>query len=93
MFCKVCKKYGKPPTSARGAWVTKPINNWVKATEFLKQHEKSDWHKTSVEVQFLSKLASTSSQSITDRLTAIREEEKKSNRNLVKMLIRSLYFF
>lgn len=45
MFCQVCKQYGKPPASARGAWVTKPVNNWVKATELLRQHEKSDWHQ------------------------------------------------
>ena len=33
MFCSVCKKYGKPPVQARGAWVQRPVNNWVKATE------------------------------------------------------------
>jgi hypothetical protein len=24
MFCSVCKKYGKPPVQARGAWVQRP---------------------------------------------------------------------
>ena len=37
MFCAICKKYGKPPPSARGAWVSKPISNWVKETELMRQ--------------------------------------------------------
>ena len=45
MFCSVCKKYGKPPVQARGAWVQCPVANWVKATELLNKHEKSEWHK------------------------------------------------
>ncbi len=65
-FCGVCKKYGKPPASARGAWVTKPISNWIKATELLKQHEMSEWHLASVEVQAMASLASTSGGTIAD---------------------------
>ena len=38
MLCSVCKKYGKPPVQARGAWA---INNWPKATYLLKKHESS----------------------------------------------------
>ena len=60
MFCEICRKYGKPPASARGAWTSKPVKNWVKATELLRQHEKSEWHLASVEVQAMSSLASTS---------------------------------
>ncbi len=44
MFCTPCQKYGKPPVQARGAWVTRPISNWVKATELLSKHENSEWH-------------------------------------------------
>ena len=35
MLCSVCTKYGKPPIQARGAWVTRAINNWPKATDLL----------------------------------------------------------
>jgi len=49
MFCTFCKKHGKPPAVARGAWTSRPVNNWVKATELLKKHEQSDWHLASVE--------------------------------------------
>ena len=33
MVCTVCKDYGKVPVQARGAWVTRAVDNWVKATE------------------------------------------------------------
>ena len=44
MLCSVCTNYGKPPVQARGAWVTRAINNWPKATDLLKKHESSEWH-------------------------------------------------
>ena len=47
MLCSVCTKYGKPPVQARGAWVTRAINNWPKATNLLKKHESSEWHGSS----------------------------------------------
>ena len=84
MFCGVCKKYGRPPASARGAWVTKPISNQVKATE-------PEWHLVSVEVQAMAKFASTSGGSIADRLIAIDDEERKNNRDVVKIILRSLF--
>ncbi len=31
MLCSICKEHGKVPVQARGAWVTRPVNNWVKA--------------------------------------------------------------
>ena len=57
MFCSVCKKYGKPPVQARGAWVQRPVNNWVKATELLNRHEKSEWHKVAFEKHILAESA------------------------------------
>ena len=39
MFCTFCMKYGKPPVVARGAWTSRPVNNWVEATELLNKHE------------------------------------------------------
>ena len=49
MVCIVCKAYGKVPVQARGAWVTRPVSNWVKATALLKKHDKSEWHVAAVE--------------------------------------------
>ena len=53
MLCSLCKQFGNPPSQAHGAWVTRPICNWVKATELLTKHEKSDWHRASVEASTL----------------------------------------
>ena len=39
----------------------------------------------------MANLASTPGGSIADRLIAIGEEERKNNRDVVKMLLRSLY--
>ena len=33
MVCTVCQVYGQVPTHARGAWVTRAVDNWVKAFE------------------------------------------------------------
>ena len=53
VVCSVCKKYGKPPVQAHGAWVQRPVANWVKATELLNKHEKSEWHKVAFEKHML----------------------------------------
>ena len=68
MFCEICGKYGKPPASACGAWTSKPVKNWIKATELLRQHEKSEYSLASVEVQAMSSLASTSGNNIMEQL-------------------------
>lgn len=91
MFCTFCKKYGKPPVVACGAWTTRPINNWVKATELLNKHEKSDWHLASVEAQVLAESAKRRGD-VVERMLAATEVERKRNRELMKKLTRSLYF-
>ena len=52
--CIVCKAYGKVPAQARGAWVTQPVSNCVKATALFKKHEKSEWHVAAVEENLVS---------------------------------------
>ena len=91
MVCKVCMTYGHAPAQARGAWITRGINNWVKATTLLAKHEKSDWHKAAVEKMALSQSAEEHG-SVVELITAATEEEKKENREFIKKLIRSLYF-
>ena len=49
MVCSVCTSFGKVPVQAKGAWVTRPVCNWVKATSLLAKHGKSDWHKAALE--------------------------------------------
>ena len=79
MFCAICREYyGKAPPSTRAVWVSKPVSNW-------------DWHLVSVEVQAMASVARKSGD-IVEWLLAAGEKEKKKNRALIKMLVRSLYF-
>ena len=36
MFCKLCQKRGNAPSTARGAWTTRGIQDWNHATEQLR---------------------------------------------------------
>ena len=45
MVCTVFKDYGIVPVQARGAWVTtRAVDNSVKTTKLLKEHQNSEWH-------------------------------------------------
>ena len=91
MLCSVCTKYGKPPVQARGAWVTRAINNWPKATDLLKKHESSEWHLAALEAQRMALLGQKTG-NVLDRIIAASDEEKRRNHEVIKTLIRSLYF-
>ena len=91
MFCTFCKKYGKPPAMARGAWTIRPVKNWVKATELFKKHEQSDWHSASVQAQALAESAKRKGD-VVQRMLAATEAEWRKNRELIKKLTSSLYF-
>ena len=45
MFCNTCKKYGNAPAGCKGAWTTRGVKDWNHATELLKQHMHSQWHR------------------------------------------------
>ena len=71
--------------------MTQPVNNWVKATALLTKHEKSDWHLAAVEKRAMSQ-STKEHGDVVELIVAASEEEKKDNRELIKKLIRSLYF-
>ena len=75
MVCTVCKVYGKVPVQAKGAWVTRPANNWAKAAN----HEKSEWHLAAVERRAFSQFAEKRGDVI-ELIVTDSEEEKKENR-------------
>ena len=87
MVCTICMVYGKPPVQARGAWVKRPINNWVKAKSLLLQHEKSEWHIAAVERKVMSQ-STEEHGNVMEQLAAAQ----KQNRDVIKNPIRSLYF-
>ena len=43
----LCKKWERPPPSAKGGWTTREIVDWNHATELLKQHSRYKWHQDS----------------------------------------------
>ena len=48
MFCKLCQQKGNPPATVRGAWTSRGIKDWNYATELLKLHNESSWHRDAV---------------------------------------------
>ena len=48
MFFKLCQKQGNAPSTARGAWTTRGIQDWNHATEQLKEHSQSKCHRDAV---------------------------------------------
>ena len=92
MVCVVCTSCGKVPVQAKGAWVTRPVSNWVKATALLSKHNKSEWHKAAVEKQKPSLLHEKHSGGIVEQIISVSEEEKQHKRMFLKKLVRSLYF-
>ena len=47
MFCTICKKWGRPPPSVKGGWITRGIVDWSHATDLQKQRRGSKWHQDS----------------------------------------------
>ena len=71
--------------------MSRPINNWVKATELLAKHLKWDRHLVSVDAQVLADSAKKSSD-VVERMVVSPEMDRKRNCKLVKKLARKLYF-
>ena len=67
------------PVQAKGAWVTRPVCNWVKATSLLAKHCKSDWHKAALEKQKLS-LLTRKHGSVVEQIISATEENKRQPR-------------
>ncbi len=78
-------------TKAKGAWVTRPVCNWVKAISLSAKHDKSEWHKAALEKQKLSLLTEKHG-NVAQQITSVTEEDSRHNRDVIKKLIRSLYF-
>ena len=63
----------------------------MKATELLTKHEKSDWHRVSVESSAMAEMVKKQGD-IIEQMHGASEEEKRKNRAMIIKLIRSLYF-
>ena len=93
--CRVCQKSGTPPPSARGAWTTRGITDWNHATEMLKQHNTSQWHRDAVVASRMAEQAATHQNVLQMQCSAAAkeaEEGRQRNREVLLKLIRSVYF-
>lgn len=93
MFCKLCQKYGNPPGNACGAWTTRGISRWNYATEMLKLHNESKWHK---DAAIAARMAERQEQSVYSLQCAAAakelSEKRVKNRSIILKLLRSVYF-
>ena len=95
MFCKVCQERGIPPAGSRGGWKTRGITDWNHATELLQQHAGSQWHRDAAVTAVMAH-QSTSWQNVLElqcsSATQQAAERRERNRDVVRKLLRSIYF-
>ena len=95
MFCETCQKWGNPPAGSRGAWSTRGVTDWNHATELLKQHADSQWHRHAAATAAMAQQLE-SGQSVLELQcsSAAREavEQRQRNRDVLLKLLRSVYF-
>ena len=95
MLCKVCQQYGKPPPQARGAWVSRGINDWSRATEDLRVHEHSNWHTEATEKKLMAEQAERHGNVIQQHEEGARQRdlvEQETNRVILKKLTEMCVF-
>ena len=96
MFCKVCQEKGTPPPpqAAKGAWTIRVRRDWNHATEKLKNHNTSQWHRDAVTVSRMAEQAKQKNVLEMQLSSATKEAEEKriKNRSVLLKLIRSTYF-
>lgn len=75
-FCRTCKESGRSLQRTGGVWVTKPFQNWKKAVEKMRAHERSESHIQASEALLLA--AKTGM--ITQQLQSIVLESRKGQK-------------
>ena len=91
IFCKLCQKRGNPPSTARGAWTARGIQDWNHATEQLKERSQSKWHRDAVIHARMAEQGEEQSVLQLQCATAAKEAEvrRAKNRTIVLKLLRS----
>lgn len=91
MFCGICQKLGKNPAGSRGAWTSRGINDWNHATELLKQHGDSTWHRDAAATAAMAEQADKGGSVIQLHAREVAKT-KQRNREVLLKLLRSVYF-
>ena len=94
MFFSLCKKWGRPPPSAKGGWTTRGIVDWNHATELLKQHSGSKWHHDSSITARMAKHVDQQNGIEMQCAGAAEqaEEQKKKNCEIILKMMRAIHF-
>ena len=95
MFCAVCQKWGRPPAGTRGAWTTKGVNDLNHATELLKHHADSKWHRDAAAYAAMAKQAEGGNTVLNLQCsTAALEAQERRQKNccILLKLLTSTYF-
>lgn len=91
MFCRLCQAHGKPPATARGGWTIRGIVDWNHATELLKLHNESKWHKDSAITARIADRGVFLSFKVL-QLLGVPTRRRTKNRAVLLKLLRSVYF-
>ena len=94
MFCKLCQQKVNPPATARGAWTSRGMKDWNHATELLKLHNESSWHRDAVVYSRMAEQGKSQSVLEMHCSAAARrlQERKERNKTILLKLLRSVYF-
>ena len=95
MFCAVCQKWGRPPAGTRGAWTTKGVGDWNHATELLKQHADSKWHRDAAASAAMAKQAEGGNTVLDLQCSTAAlevQELRQKNHCILLKLLRLTYF-
>ena len=91
LFAELVNKHTtaeSPTQHTEGIWVTKPFQNWKKATERMKGHERSSLHiQASQALLFISKQGS-----VVQQLQRVGMQERGKNRAAMKSPIHFTHF-
>ena len=87
MFCTLCKKWGRPPPSAKGGWTTRGIVDWNHATEPLKQHSASKWHQDSSITARMAKYVGTANVIEMQCAGDAKQAEEQKKKSIVRLFL------
>ena len=95
MFCSTCQKWGSPPAGSRGAWTIRGLTDWNHATELLKQHAGSQWHRGAAATAAMAHQAESCLSVLDLQCSSAAQEDtelRQRNREVLLKLLRSTYF-
>ena len=85
------RRGGRSLQRTGGAWITKPLTNWKKATQNMKSHSKSEVHLLSCQLDVEADRARKEGY-IISQFQNVGEHQKWQNRKVIDALMRCTHF-